>query len=272
MKKINNHIFHIFMFALALLWLYPYIWLLMASLKPSNEIYTRFWPIHFTLEHFRFILESAEKMQRPFIRAFLNSLFVSVTVTASVVLTSSIISYALAKLRFKGRNKIFNFLIFQMVFPSFMFTIPMYILIRNLGLLDTYSALILPSLMSGWGIFMITQSYKGTPNDYIEAAKMDGATDLWIIFKIMIPLNKSAVAIVSLFTFIGIWDNFMWPLIVMKDYNKMPLSVLLASFNHEYGSYIGPILAGSVIQTIPMVILFLIFRKYFLQGISITLK
>lgn len=272
MKKINNHIFHIFMFALALLWLYPYIWLLMASLKPSNEIYTRFWPTHFTLEHFRFILESAEKMQRPFIRAFLNSLFVSVTVTASVVLTSSIISYALAKLRFKGRNKIFNFLIFQMVFPSFMFTIPMYILIRNLGLLDTYSALILPSLMSGWGIFMITQSYKGTPNDYIEAAKMDGASDLWIIFKIMIPLNKSAVAIVSLFTFIGIWDNFMWPLIVMKDYNKMPLSVLLASFNHEYGSYIGPILAGSVIQTIPMVILFLIFRKYFLQGISITLK
>nr|WP_206076304.1 ABC transporter permease subunit [Marinitoga lauensis] len=119
---------------------------------------------------------------------------------------------------------------------------------------------------------MITQSYKGTPNDYIEAAKMDGATDLWIIFKIMIPLNKSAISIVSLFTFIGIWDNFMWPLIVMKDYNKMPLSVLLASFNHEYGAYIGPILAGSVIQTIPMVILFLIFRKYFLQGISITLK
>ncbi|AEX86441.1 ABC-type sugar transport system, permease component [Marinitoga piezophila KA3] len=272
MKKIINIFFHIIMFSLAVLWLYPYIWLLMSSLKPSSEIYTRFWPTHFTLEHFKFILESAEKMQRPFIRAFLNSVFISVTVTLSVILTSSIISYALAKLEFKGREKIFNFLIFQMVFPGFMFTIPLYILIRNLGLLNTYSAIILPSLMSGWGIFMITQSYRSTPSDYIEAAKMDGASDLWIIFKIMIPLNKSAISIVSLFTFIGIWDNFMWPLIVMKDYNKMPLSVLLASFNHEYGAYIGPILAGAVIQTIPMVILFLLFRKYFLQGISITLK
>ncbi|GAB6188616.1 carbohydrate ABC transporter permease [Marinitoga arctica] len=272
MKKINTIIFHILMFILALIWLYPYIWLFMSSFKPSSEIYTRFWPTHFTLDHFKFIFESAEKMQRPFIRAFFNSIFISVTVTLSVILTSAIISYALAKIQFRGRNKIFNFLIFQMVFPGFMFTIPLYILIRNLGLLNTYSALILPSLMSGWGIFMITQSYRSTPNDYIEAAKMDGATDLWIIFKIMMPLNKSAISIISLFTFIGIWDNFMWPLIVMKNYNKMPLSVLLASFNHQYGAYIGPILAGSVIQTIPMVILFLIFRKYFLQGISITLK
>jgi multiple sugar transport system permease protein len=88
----------------------------------------------------------------------------------------------------------------------------------------------------------------------------------------MFPLARSTASIVGLFTFIGAWDNFLWPLIVMKDYNKMPLSVLLASFNHEYSSYVGPILAGSVIQTIPMVLIFLIFRKYFLQGISVSLK
>ncbi len=91
-------------------------------------------------------------------------------------------------------------------------------------------------------------------------------------FRIMVPLNNSAMAIVGLFTFIGIWDNFMWPLIVIQDYNKMPLSVLLATFNHEYGAYVGPIMAGSVIQTIPMVLIFIIFRKAFLQGISMTLK
>jgi len=188
------------------------------------------------------------------------------------MLSSAIIAFALSKYKFRARDGIFNFIIFQMVFPGFMFTIPMYILIRNLRLLNTYSALILPSIMSGWGIFMLTQSFKGTPDDYIEAAKMDGASDFFVIFRIMVPLNNSAMAIVGLFTFIGIWDNFMWPLIVIQDYNKMPLSVLLATFNHEYGAYIGPIMAGAVIQTIPMVLIFIIFRKAFLQGISMTLK
>ncbi|MGB4457711.1 MAG: carbohydrate ABC transporter permease, partial [Defluviitoga tunisiensis] len=268
MRKTGSVILHIVMFGLALIWLYPYIWLFLASVKPSAEIYTRFWPTKFTLEHFRFILESAERMNRPFVRAFFNSLFVSVTVTLCVLISSAIIAFALSKYKFKAREGIFNFIIFQMVFPGFMFTIPMYILIRNLNLLNSYGALILPSIMSGWGIFMLTQSFKGTPNDYIEAAKMDGASDFFVIFRIMVPLNNSAMAIVGLFTFIGIWDNFMWPLIVIQDYNKMPLSVLLATFNHEYGAYVGPIMAGSVIQTIPMVLIFIIFRKAFLQGIS----
>jgi len=271
-RKTGSIILHIVMFGLSLIWLYPYIWLFLASVKPSAEIYTRFWPTKFTLEHFKFILESAERMNRPFVRAFFNSLFVSVTVTVCVLISSAIIAFALSKYRFKAREGILNFIIFQMVFPGFMFTIPMYILIRNLNLLNSYSALILPSIMSGWGIFMLTQSFKGTPNDYIEAAKMDGASDFFVIFRIMVPLNNSAMAIVGLFTFIGIWDNFMWPLIVIQDYNKMPLSVLLATFNHEYGAYVGPIMAGSVIQTIPMVLIFIIFRKAFLQGISMTLK
>jgi multiple sugar transport system permease protein len=139
-------------------------------------------------------------------------------------------------------------------------------------LLNSLAALIVPFIMSGWGIFMMTQSFRGTPNDYIEAAKIDGAGDLFIIFRIMLPLNNSVMAIVGLFTFIGVWDNFMWPLIVIQDYYKMPLSVLLASFNHEYGAYIGPVMAGSVIQTLPMVLIFIIFRKAFLQGISMSLK
>jgi len=273
-KKIQsgNLILHIVMFFLAIIWLYPYAWLFLASVKPSAEIYTRFLPTKFTLEHFRFILESAERMNRPFIRAFFISLFVSVTVTVCVIITSAIISFALSKYRFKARDGIFNFIIFQMVFPGFMFTIPLYILMRNMHLLNSFGALIIPFVMSGWGIFMMTQSFRGTPNDYIEAAKMDGASDLFIIFRIMLPLNNSVMAIVGLFTFIGVWDNFMWPLIVIQDYYKMPLSVLLASFNHEYGAYIGPVMAGSVIQTLPMVIIFIIFRKAFLQGISMSLK
>jgi len=199
-------------------------------------------------------------------------MFISLTVTFSVIFTSAIIGYSLSKIKFKGGNAVFNFIIFQMLFPGFLFIVPLYVLIRFLGLLNTLTAVIAPSLMSAWGIFMFTQSYKSIPDEYIEAAKMDGANDFWIIFRVMVPLAKSTASIVGLFTFIGIWDNFMWPLIVIKKYDKMPLAVLLASFNHEYGSYVGPLMAGAVIQTIPMVLIFLIFRKYFLQGISMALK
>jgi len=265
-------ILYIVLFVLSIIWIYPYLWMTLASIKPSNEIFTKLIPSRLTLEHYRYIFSTAERMNRPFLRALGNSIFISVTVTISVIFTSAIIGYSLAKIKFKGSNAIFNFILFQMLFPGFLFIVPLYVLIRFLGLLNTLTAVIIPSLMSAWGIFMFTQSYKSVPNEYIEAAKMDGASDFWIIFRIMVPLVKSTASIVGLFTFIGIWDNFMWPLIVIKKYDKMPLSVLLASFNHEYGSYVGPLMAGAVIQTMPMVLIFLIFRKYFLQGISMSLK
>ncbi|MCD6545581.1 MAG: carbohydrate ABC transporter permease [Thermotogae bacterium] len=273
-KKISISIviLYIVLFVLSIIWIYPYLWMTLASIKPSNEIFTKLIPSRLTLEHYRYIFSTAERMNRPFLRALGNSIFISVTVTISVIFTSAIIGYSLAKIKFKGSNAIFNFILFQMLFPGFLFIVPLYVLIRFLGLLNTLTAVIIPSLMSAWGIFMFTQSYKSIPNEYIEAAKMDGASDFWIIFRIMVPLVKSTASIVGLFTFIGIWDNFMWPLIVIKKYDKMPLSVLLASFNHEYGSYVGPLMAGAVIQTMPMVLIFLIFRKYFLQGISMSLK
>ncbi len=271
-KKVPTLILYVVLFVTSIIWIYPYIWMAIGSVKPAPEIFTRFWPSRFTSEHYRFILQAADRMDRPFIRALFNSIFVSVTVTLSVVLSSAIIGYAISRMYFKGRETLFNFVIFQMLFPGFLFIVPLYVLIRGLGLPDTYSAMILPSIMSAWGVFMFAQSYKAVPVDYIEAAKMDGAGTLWIIFRIMVPLSSATASIVGLFTFIGIWDNFMWPLIVMRDYNKMPLSVLLATFNMQYGQYVGPILAGSVLQTLPMVLIFLIFRRYFLQGISMALK
>lgn len=271
-KKVRSTIFYIIMFSLSIIWLYPYIWMVLASIKPANEIYTRLIPTHLTLESYSFILTVGNEMGFPFIRGLLNSIFISVAVTISVIITSAIIGYAVAKVRFSGAKPLFNFVIYQMLFPGFMFTVPLYIVIRSFGLLDTYSAMILPSLMSAWGVFMFSQSFKSIPNDYIEAAKIDGANFFWIVFNIMIPLAKSTTAIVTIFTFMGVWDNFLWPLIVMQNHSKMPLAVLLAMFNHAYGIYVGPLLAGSVIQTIPMVIIFIIFRKYFLQGISMSFK
>lgn len=261
------------MYGLALTWLYPYIWMIMASLKPTPEIYhTDLFSGSFTLENYQFLFESAEKLNRPFLKSLFNSFFVTLTVTASVVMTSAFIGYALAKIDFRGRRLMNDFILFQMVVPGMMLIIPQFILIKQLGLINSYSAMILPVLVSGWGIFMVAQAFRGTPNDYIDAAKLDRASLRQIIFNVMLPLNKAIVAIVALFTFTGTWDNFMWPLIVISDVDKMPLSVLLATFSKQYGIYVGPVMAGSVLQALPLVILFITFRRYFLQGMSLSLK
>ncbi|AYM90935.1 sugar ABC transporter permease [Serratia fonticola] len=272
-KSINSLIIHLVMFFLALSWLYPYIWMVLSSFKPTADIYTSgMFEGAYSLDNYRFLFESTGRVEKPFLKTLLNSLFISTTVTVAVTLSSMFIGFALAKMQFTGQRLFKNLLFLQMVFPAFMFIIPQFVLVRELGLLNTYSAMIVPFLMSAWGIFMISQSFQGTPNDYIHAAKIDNASLWQIMIYLMMPLNKAIIAIVALFTFVGTWDNFLWPLIVIQDENKMPLSVLLATFSKSYGVYVGPVIAGAVLQTIPIVVLFILFRKYFMQGMSLSLK
>lgn len=275
MKKLTplSLVIHAVMFLLALSWLYPFVWMVISSLKPTAEIYTTsLFSGHLTLENYVFLFDNSNRADKPFLRTLCNSLFVSITITACVTVTSMLVGYALAKTEFRGKNAFRNLLIVQMVFPVFMFIIPQFVLMRELGLINGYSAMILPYAMSAWGIFMVSQSFKGTPNDYLYAARLDHA-NLWGILRhVMMPLNKSILAIVALFTFSSSWDNFLWPLIVMRDVDKMPFSVLLATFSKSYGVYLGPVMAGAVVQMLPVVALFILFRKYFLQGMSLSLK
>jgi len=261
------------MYGLALSWLYPFVWMVMASFKPTPAIYTTsLFGGQLSLGNYDFLFSSATKLNRPFFGALGISLGVTIAVTISVLVTSAFIAYALARIAFPLRERFREFLLLQMVIPTMMFTLPMFVLIKQLGLINSYGALILPSMMSGWGIFMMSQSFKGVPQDYIDAAKLDRARLWHIVLNIMVPLNKSIIAIVALFTFTGTWDNFLWPLIVISDVDKMPLSVLLATFSKQYGVYVGPVMAGAVLQTLPLVLLFIFFRRHFLQGMSLTLR
>jgi multiple sugar transport system permease protein len=272
-RSIGSSLITAAMFGLALSWLYPYAWMVMASLKSTPEINTSsLFAGSLSLENYRFLFNSSERIERPFLGALLNSVMVTTAVTLSVLVTSIYTAYAIAKLKCKGHKQLTEFLLFQMVWPTMLLTLPLFILMRQLGLLNTYAAMILPSMVSGWGVFMISQAFKGTPNDYIDAAKLDMATLSQTLAHVMIPLNKSVIAIVGLFTFTGTWDNFMWPLIVVSDLQKMPLSVLLATFNKQYATYLGPVMAGAVIQSLPLIGIFILFRKYFLQGMSLSLK
>lgn len=260
-------------YALALTWLYPFAWMVAASLKPTAQIYnTALFAGDFTLDNFRFLFATADKLDRPFLQALGISALVTLSVTVSVLVTSAFIAYALARLRFPGRKLFGDFLLLQMVIPTTMFILPLFVLVKQLGLLNSLGALILPSMMSGWGIYMMSQSFKAMPEEYFDAARLDRASLWQTVMKVVVPLNKSIIAIVALFTFTGTWDNFLWPLIAISDTDRMPLAVLLATFSKQYGGYAGPVMAGAVLQTLPLVLLFILFRRHFLQGMSLTLK
>ena len=260
-------------YALALTWLYPFAWMVAASLKPTAQIYTTgLFSGDWTLDNFRFLFATADKLDRPFLQALGISALVTLTVTASVLISSAFIAFGLARLRFPGRKLFGDFLLLQMVIPTTMFILPLFVLVKELGLLNSLAALILPYMMSGWGIYMMSQSFRSMPEEYFDAARLDRASLWQTVAKVVVPLNTSIIAIVALFTFTGTWDNFLWPLIAISDAERMPLSVLLATFSKQYGGYAGPVMAGAVLQTLPLALLFLIFRRQFLQGMALSLK
>ncbi len=260
-------------YALALTWLYPFAWMVAASLKPTAQIYTTgLFSGDWTLDNFRFLFATADKLDRPFLQALGISALVTLTVTASVLISSAFIAFGLARLRFPGRKLFGDFLLLQMVIPTTMFILPLFVLVKELGLLNSLAALVLPYMMSGWGIYMMSQSFRSMPEEYFDAARLDRASLWQTVAKVVVPLNTSIIAIVALFTFTGTWDNFLWPLIAISDAERMPLSVLLATFSKQYGGYAGPVMAGAVLQTLPLALLFLLFRRQFLQGMALSLK
>jgi multiple sugar transport system permease protein len=251
---------------------FPYVWMVLASFKIPSEIYSRFFPTRFTLEHYKMVFAGGTSgLQNPFIKSIFNSIVVSTTATVSVVFFGAITGYALARLQFRGRNFLNHFILFQMLFPAILFLIPRFLLMLNLQSINTYQGMFLPFLMNAWAIFLFTQFFKAIPQELIDAARIDGCSELRIVFSIMVPLSKSVTAIVAIFTFMTMWDEFLWYLIVTKDYDLMPLSVLLGLFTKgEYSSYPGIQTAGATLLTLPILALFFLFRRYFSEGITMT--
>ncbi len=258
---------------LVIIWIYPYVWVAVASFKDPTDITgTGLLPKKpMTLAHYKFIFVTANEIGRtPFLRAFANSLFIAVSVTFLVILVSSLAGYSLAKHDFIGRKFLNNFIIFQMLFPSILFLIPVFLVVKALHMIDTYQAMILPFIANAWGVFLFFQFFKGVPDDLIESVKIDGGGEMLILFRIVIPLSKSIITIVGMFTFMQRWDEYLWYIVLNKNNNFMPLTTVLAGYMKTYGEKIGEQMAGVVILTFPIIVLFLLFRKSFAQGITMT--
>lgn len=251
-----------------LIFAYPFLWMLSATLKPEMEIAEiGLWSSSFSLDNYRAVFEKI-----PIGRALLNSIFVSTCVTLSAVLFGSIVGYALARLKFVGRELIFGVILFTMVIPFQITLIPMYILMVKFGWVDTYLSLIVPGMISTFGILLFRQFFMDIPQDLIDAARIDGCSDIKILFRIFFPLSKPVIITVGILSFMGSWNDVLWPLIVVRvrELMTMPQMVTIFKVGGQAESQIGAQLAAAALLAIPIVIVYSFFQRYFIESMATT--
>ncbi|SEP16066.1 multiple sugar transport system permease protein [Halogranum amylolyticum] len=247
---------------------FPFALMVSMSFKPTNEIYSlNVIPTDFTLAHYRFLLENV-----PIARQFLNSVIVTGAVVVSVVITSCIVAYSLAKLDWFGRDITYNFILATMMIPGVLLLIPQFVVIVWLGWVNSYEAMIAPFAISSFGIFLLTQFFKQFPDSLIDAARMDGCNELDIIFRIILPNSMPAIATVAIFTFMNRWNQMLWDLIVVKNESMytLPVSITLFAKTGLYGNSMGPLMAGATLLALPTILLFLLLRRYFIKGVTMS--
>ena len=246
----------------------PFLWMLSTSFKPGGGIFTyppQLLPHHPTLEWYRQLFRDVD-----FLLHFKNSLVVSVTTTLFNLIFCSLAGYAFAKLRFRGRSKLFSLLMTTVMIPGQITMIPVFLFLKRLGLLNTYWGLILPASAGIFGIFLIRQFMLTIPDDLIEASRIDGCSEFRIYWNVVLPLCKPVLATLGIFTFMGSWNDFLWPLIVMVGEDRYTLPVALANLNGQHTTKFGLLMAGAVVVVIPVILVFVLAQKYVIRGIATT--
>lgn len=248
----------------------PFLWMALSAFKTRRDLTASppVWiPSEWTLSNFGALLD---QLDMP--RYFLNSLIVAVLVTLCNLLFCSMLGYALAKLEFTGRSKVFGVVLAALMVPGNLLILPLYVLMTKLGLIDTYAGLVLPFAAGAFGVFLMRQFMQSIPDELLEAARIDGAGEWYIFWRIVLPLVKPALATLTIFTFLGSWNNFVWPLIATNDPDKYTLPVALATFandpNRTVGGGNGMLMAGSLLVVLPVLLVFVVLQRHFTQGIA----
>ncbi|WP_088006155.1 carbohydrate ABC transporter permease [Indiicoccus explosivorum] len=252
----------------SLLFLSPLWWMISTSLKSMVEIMTpptTVFPQDWLWSNYARTLEAA-----PFARYAANTIVITIIVVAGNVLANSFIAYGFAKIRFKGKGFLFAVVLSTMMIPGFVTLVPQYILYAKLGWLNSYYPLIIPAFFgSAFFIFLLRQFYMTIPNELIEAAKMEGASHFYIWRKIGIPLTKPALATVAIFSFNGAWNDFLGPLLYLNDSDLYTLQIGLQVFKGQVSTQWNYLMAGSLLVLLPVIVLFFVFQKYFIQGMNL---
>lgn len=251
--------------------LFPFYYLIVQSLTPWDKVDKVLAPTELTLRSYEYLIgKGGSSNSTMWIKALFNSFIVAFPTALISVAIGLAIGYSVSKLKFKGGKMIMNTLLFQMFFPAVILLVPRYMIAKPLA--NTYAGMIIPMCISIWAIFMYINYFKTIPNEMFEAAKIDGASDLKILWKIALPITKSVTTIVFLSIFMQRWCELMWDMLIAPDIKMQTLNVLISTQFKPMGAFPGPMYAASVILTLPIIILFLCFSKYFKEGISFMLK
>jgi multiple sugar transport system permease protein len=281
--RLKTPLFYLILILWAIICVAPLYFTLVFSLKPVANAYDPplFWPIPFTLDNFRDVIGALPL----FPRWLLNSLIVSLTVTILRILFCAMGGYAFARMEFPLKGFLFNAMLVSMMIPGQVTLIPAFLVVgpgiirgglkigditlpTGFGLIDNLGGVILPGIVTAFGVFMMTQFYKSLPRELEEAAMMDGLGRWGIFFRIVLPLSQTQLLTLALLTFQGEWNAFMWPLIILRTPENFTLPLGLNWFRGEYYTLISKVLAGSLFNTLPILILFFIFQRYFVQSIA----
>lgn len=247
---------------------FPFVWMTLSAFKQPNEIITyppTLFPANPSLDLLKRIWTEID-----FQRYFANSLFVTSIVTSVQLLTSAFVGYVLAKYEFWGRDLVFIGIVATMMIPWPVLLIPQYLIVLKLGLMNTYGALILPATFSSFGIFLMRQYMHSIPDELIDAARIDGASEPNIFARIILPMCGPALAALGIFVFMGSWDSFIWPLVVLNSESMYTLPLGLATFSNRYWTDHAAVNAGAFISVIPVLIVFLVLQRRFIEGIALT--
>ena len=247
----------------------PFVWMVLSSVKPDAEVTAvppTWWPKEVTLDNYSVLFTKLD-----FPRYFMNSVVVAAAVTAGNVVFGSMLGYALAKLEFPGKRVLFGLVLTTLMIPGVVTFVPLFVLTTNIGLTDTLPGMFLPFLAGPFGVFLMRQYILSLPDELIHAARVDGAGELRIFAQVILPLCWPALATLGILTFLGSWNQFLWPLVVATNEDKytLPVAIALYAVGQNATQY-GLLLAGSVVTVIPVIAVFLFLQRHIMQGISMT--
>ena len=267
-KRITTFLTYAALILGSVIMIFPFVWMILTSSKTIPEslaIPPTIFPKELILSNFQEAMESL-----PFLNLYWNTALMIVFRVLCAIVFRSMAGYAFAKLNFKGKNFLFGIVLVQMSLPSQIFIIPQYQMVAHMGLANTIFALVFPGLVSAFGVFFLRQTYMGIPNEIGEAAYLDGCNQWQTFTKVMFPLTGTSVAALTIFTAVFAYSDLMWPLVVNSDLKMMTLSSGLATLRGQFTTNFPVLMAGSLLAMLPMVILYLIFQRQFIEGIAST--
>jgi len=256
-------------FLLFIIFIGPLIWMVLSAFKPGVELLSfppTLWPRQWRPENFEEALKGGRIGT-----AYVNSLIIAVLTTLGVVVTSSMAGFAFARYNFRGRKFLFMLFLSTMMVPGVIVLIPSFLIVQKLGWLDTYHGVILPACASAFGIFLLRQHASTIPSDYFDSAQIDGASSFRMYLQIMLPLCRAPIAALAIFVFVGNWDSFFWPLLVLNSASMKTVPLALSDFRYQFGiTEYSLLLAATAVCTIPALVVYLFFQRYIIEGVSLT--